>query len=250
VLDHSFGRREGPAIALAQVKEALDGLRTAVFQVTEEEMRGSPPRLVTETTRVFVTKSAWRWESADGTVGITDLKTAKEIILYPAKNKALVTQVKNSSNPFDSLLQGIATMLGRSMTDPGAAPSVTLYAQPTYLVDHLEEREVDGKRAVGLLCRGGLEETTIWADPVTKLPVRVETVHSPSPSRGIAGEQLTMHDFEFNKELEASLFSTEPPAGYEVEVQEKPPAAGGKAKAAGEGGKPTEEGKAKVKEGK
>jgi hypothetical protein len=66
VLQLSFGRREGPAIALAQVKEALDGVRTAVFQLTEEEMRGSPPRLVNETTRVFVTKGAWRWESADG----------------------------------------------------------------------------------------------------------------------------------------------------------------------------------------
>jgi outer membrane lipoprotein-sorting protein len=148
-------------------------------------------------------------------------------VKYGTKRKAVVQQPKDkdSIHPLDYLRKAIASMLDRAKTPSGPDPSVKLYGEKTYLVDNLGEREVDGKKAVGLLCRGGREETTIWADPATALPVRVETVISPPPSTNMRPERITMHDFEFNKELEVSLFSTEPPAGYEVEMSKLAPEA-------------------------
>ena len=52
---------------------------------------------------------------------------------------------------------------------------------------------------------------SVWGDPKTGLPVRIEMTMEIMPNL-----KVTMSDFEFNVDMDESLFSVEPPAGYEV----------------------------------
>jgi hypothetical protein len=57
---------------------------------------------------------------------------------------------------------------------------------------------------------------SLWGDPKTGLPVRIEATVAMMPNA-----KITMSDFEFNVAMDESLFSVEPPAGYKVtEVQD------------------------------
>ena len=51
----------------------------------------------------------------------------------------------------------------------------------------------------------------LWGDPKTGLPVRLEM------TAGMDGStKVTASDFVFNADMDESLFSVEPPAGYTV----------------------------------
>ncbi len=51
---------------------------------------------------------------------------------------------------------------------------------------------------------------SLWGDPESGLPIRVE-MNARSAGKEV---QITMSDFVFNVDLDESLFSVEPPAGY------------------------------------
>ncbi len=87
--------------------------------------------------------------------------------------------------------------------------------KPDVKRESLGEKEVDGHRAVGWRLSGpGLHEpgvtATIWGDPKTGLPIRVESFYA------LTGQKSTMSDCTLNPDLDESLFSLEPPAGYKV----------------------------------
>jgi len=91
--------------------------------------------------------------------------------------------------------------------------------KPNVRRESLGEKEVDGRRAVGWRLSGpGLHEpgatATIWGDPQTGLPIRIESYSA------LDGVKCTLSDFEFNADLDESLFSIEPPTGYTVQTVE------------------------------
>ena len=79
-----------------------------------------------------------------------------------------------------------------------------------------------GEKAIGTVqARGYLVkklgfEMTIWVDPGTRLPVRIE-----SSDRSFGKEiRMALTDFEIDPVLDDALFSVEPPAGYALRKQE------------------------------
>jgi outer membrane lipoprotein-sorting protein len=89
--------------------------------------------------------------------------------------------------------------------------------KPDVRRESLGEKEVEGRRAVGWRLSGpGLQEpgltATIWGDPQTGLPIRLESYYA------LHDQKSTCSDFVFNVDLDASLFSLEPPAGYTVQT--------------------------------
>jgi outer membrane lipoprotein-sorting protein len=89
--------------------------------------------------------------------------------------------------------------------------------KPDVKRESLGEQEVDGRRAVGWRVSGpGLHQpgvtVTIWGDPQTGLPIRLESFSA------LEGVKCTLSDFAFNVDLDESLFSIEPPAGYTVQT--------------------------------
>jgi hypothetical protein len=77
-------------------------------------------------------------------------------------------------------------------------------------VEQLGERVIDGQKAVGFVGKGQNEAVTIWADPQTALPIRIEAQIGQEFS-------FTMKNFEFNADVDESLVSMDVPDGYTLE---------------------------------
>lgn len=77
-------------------------------------------------------------------------------------------------------------------------------------VEELGEQVIDGQKAIGFVGRGQNEEVTIWADPETALPIRIEAQIGQEFS-------FTMKNFEFDAAVDESLVSMEVPDGYALQ---------------------------------
>jgi hypothetical protein len=74
------------------------------------------------------------------------------------------------------------------------------------------EKEINGKQATGFRFDSPSAMITLWGDPATGYPVRIETVWSGTPR-----SEVVMADFEINVDLKESLFDLTPPADYKVQ---------------------------------
>ncbi|MBM4104321.1 MAG: hypothetical protein FJ263_09810 [Planctomycetes bacterium] len=77
----------------------------------------------------------------------------------------------------------------------------------------LGEKTIEGKTTTGFHCPDPINDFTIWADTRTHLPVYVELVQP--------GRTIIMSEFQYPDNFDPSLFSTEPPAGYELKVRKE-----------------------------
>jgi len=77
-------------------------------------------------------------------------------------------------------------------------------------VEQLDEQVIDGQKAVVFVGKGRNEAVTIWADPETALPIRIEAQIGQEFS-------FTMKNFEFNADVDESLVSMNVPDGYTLE---------------------------------
>ncbi|TSA54762.1 MAG: hypothetical protein D4R45_03515 [Planctomycetaceae bacterium] len=77
-------------------------------------------------------------------------------------------------------------------------------------VKELGEKVIDGRKAIGFVGKGQNEAVTIWADPETALPIRIEAQ---------LGQEFafTMKNFEFDADVDESLVSMDVPDGYTLE---------------------------------
>jgi len=92
-----------------------------------------------------------------------------------------------------------------------------LRALPNQADEALGQKPIDGRTLEGYRVRETDMTTTVWVDPKTGEPVRVEMEFPAAP-----GMNMVLSDFRFDVQLDDSLFSLEPPAGYEpmgVELQ-------------------------------
>ena len=75
--------------------------------------------------------------------------------------------------------------------------------------EEVGEKEIDGRPVKGYRVSQGEHTTTLWVDATTAVPVEIEMKGALG-----SGSVLEMSDFEFDKEVEESLFSQEVPPGY------------------------------------
>ncbi|MHC4403204.1 MAG: hypothetical protein ACYTG0_26380 [Planctomycetota bacterium] len=100
---------------------------------------------------------------------------------------------------------GILGYYRKLLTDPGYKPQVKR--------EMLGESDIDGRRVVGHRIIKPGQVTRIWVDPQSLLPVQIEKKSRMEPPNEIRIES----GFVFNVDLDESLFSVEPPAGYTVD---------------------------------
>lgn len=202
-------------IAFAEVAKALDNLRTATFDETTEVKNPLNGKTTTFTSKsFFLAPSHQRCEGTMSTeadqdkvhsIMILDMQTMKGLTLLPKQELAVaidVGQVKKPpegpSNMFEMVRQ-----LVREGIDAGGAK-----------VESLGKQEIDGRVVVGFRTHSNMIDMTLWADPQTARPVRIE-IDSPSYN-----SQSVMSNFRYDMELAPSLFSLEPPPGYTVKNME------------------------------
>lgn len=76
-------------------------------------------------------------------------------------------------------------------------------------IEKLGERLIDGHKAIGFSAKGANEEVTIWADPKTACPIRVELR---------VGQMFAiLKNFELNAPVDEALVSMDVPPGYSLQ---------------------------------
>jgi hypothetical protein len=87
-----------------------------------------------------------------------------------------------------------------------------LQESPHFEVEELGTHEIDGQEAVGFLARHPKAEVTIWADPETALPVRIEQVSGQM--------KIICKNVKFDVPMDESQFSMDVPDGYKLQQVE------------------------------
>jgi hypothetical protein len=129
----------------------------------------------------------------------------KQATVFKLKNLPADAKQKMQMNQFQAIREG----LQKAVADPDAE------------VESLGVKKLDGRTVVGFRFKQHLMPTTLWADPRTKLPVRIEATMAGPPQT-----EVIMTNYEFNVDLDKSLFSVVVPDGYkvmELDVDASPP---------------------------
>lgn len=177
-------------VVFAEVVEAINGTRTFTAVVDmgalANNTAGIPPKA-----KISVKDTRMRIEATDSVL-IIDQQTGQMLQLVPSKHQA-----STYKQQFEKRLD-LYGMLRDFHT--GSEES-------------LGEKEIDGHKTQGFRTSPQSmpgETLILWVDPVTRLPVQVET------------GPYTMTDLHFDVPLEDALFDTNVPAGYNLAAAEKP----------------------------
>jgi outer membrane lipoprotein-sorting protein len=191
------------SLAFADMVKAFSGVRTARFTMTAKIKDG----LTQHSKGLFMAPARERVETkmseSASMIMVFDMEEKQSVSLIPNQKVAIVYDLENA--PEDAESPGTFDKLRKQFQRAQHGEENT---------ESLGERTIDGRTTVGFRIVDGRIETKIWADPKTELPVRVETT--------IGGEQkmhLVMENFEYDVELDESLFDTTPPEGYTVRKQ-------------------------------
>ncbi len=182
----------GPGLAFADVVERLNEVQSATFRFTVQ-VPGQPEAtgrgFILEPGRV---RCEWDTGLAEGLVQILNPVLGKNI--------AVLTKTKKVTVNHDGATPASVNFLTalRRMTDKATGS--------------LDDREIDGRVATGFRIDDGSLVVSIWADRESGLPLLIQYRGIPPHGGG-----MTWSDFEYNVDLDESLFDFEPPPDYTVE---------------------------------
>ncbi len=184
----------GSRLAFADVLEQLREFRPYACTFTIE--RHGKRIYSKDTMRDSLTRR--REVMEDGSIQVVDLglNPIRILTLYPEK-KLAIERVYTDSVP---------------MQDPDLLAIISGIQEGE--AEDLGFKEIDGKRSQGFHRPDENNDFTIWVDPETGLPLQVDLLHVKKDQR------IIMTNFDFETPLDASLFSTAAPEGYEVRAAE------------------------------
>ncbi len=187
---------DSSGVAWAEVSQHILNAKTAVLDIIigDEEAGGPVIHDQIKGSRIRRTIS-----NMEDEVCIIDLEAWRILSLTVSKKKAAYIDLKglpSMPNYMDTLRNLISE----------------LQEKPDFEVEELGKQEIDGQEAVGFLARHPKVELTIWADPETALPVRIEQT----------GGQMKVicKNVKFDVPMDESLFSMEVPEGYTLQEAE------------------------------
>ena len=184
-------------VTFAEVIQPILNAQTAILDsiVGEEDAGGPVIHDMIMGSRIRRTLS-----SVKSSVSIIDLEAGRILSLDSKKKEAAYIDLKGlpSMPNYMEILRNVITELQDS---------------PGFVVEELGEQEIQGRRVIGFRATHPKVEVTIWADPETALPVRIEQV----------GGQMKVicKNLMFDVPMDESLFSMDVPEGYtqqEVEL--------------------------------
>lgn len=197
----------GTTAAFADFIQPILDAKSAKFTM-DYQVEGQPPQNFQVT---FLEPNHLRQDLPGGVVNISDFDQAKMVSLDPKHKRMTVMTLANL--PKEKLPQNFFAQLQSQLLDAREKPSAAR--------EPLGEKEIDGHRVVGYRVTNPAQVLTVWGDPATGLPVRIE-----SDTKLIPKVKTVWTHFEFNIPVKASLFSMMPPAGYtvvDVPVDVSPP---------------------------
>jgi hypothetical protein len=129
-------------------------------------------------------------------------------ILDPDSGKLLVLDAESQTAMYVDIegmvaagtrnyIAGIRELIERVQNDQGS-------------VEKLGEQVIDGQKAIGFAASGPGEEITIWADPETALPIRIELRIGQEPAS-------ILKNFELGTTVDGALVSMDKPDDYRLQ---------------------------------
>jgi len=182
-------------IAWADVVRPILTARTVAFNIIEVEGENIP---ITKVMNMGTQRVRGEVLSPDGktvqVILITDYDTSRMLELIPKQKTAVLIDLKDMQEKPDNVLETMRNLITELQNDPNVS------------VEPLGEKEIDGQIAKGFRAVGPDVELTIWAEPETALPIRMEQKWRQM--------QFVCTDFQFDIEMDESLFRMEIPEGY------------------------------------
>jgi outer membrane lipoprotein-sorting protein len=185
------------ARAVTQIIDAVVSARSARFHAdVQVEMQPKQSFKM-----MFLAPARYRMEAGQY-VNISDFEAAKMLSLIPAQKQAVVFNLKNAPKDkgADNHFENLRRLL-REQRDK----------LPAY--ERLGEKTIDGRKAAGFRLDSAMGSVTLWGDPKTGQPIRIDNVYS-----GVPKTEVVMTQFEMNVELPADLFAMQVPEGYKVQA--------------------------------
>jgi outer membrane lipoprotein-sorting protein len=145
-----------------------------------------------------------REESPDGQIRIIDLSKRRSITIDPNAQRAVVLREVNVVRTYkqERFLDKIREYIERIRTNPLSTDR------------YLGVQKIDGRTAEGYEMRKPTQVQTLWVDVESGLLTQMEIAAPDDP-----GCSLVMRNFRFEVESHESLFSVEPPQGYDVSYE-------------------------------
>jgi outer membrane lipoprotein-sorting protein len=201
-------RESSANVTLAEVQATVGRTRTLTCTMTDQ--RSAPDKNESELHRLLTLgPSLVRIENADRTYTITDFEHRKSLLVDPRHKSARI--LEGMAGPTNLQAFDFYRLFRTIAADP---------------LKTLPPREIAGKPAVGFVVRhpllggdlpktdGPAPEVTVWVDPQTKLPLRIEM----TAREGSVTVSEVFSEIAFDRPLDPALFDLNPPAGYRVET--------------------------------
>lgn len=183
------------SVVWADVVQPILTARTVVFNVIGVEGENVP---VTRIMNMDTQRVRSEVLSSDGktvqVIGIIDYDTLQMLQLIPKQKRAVLINLKDMPEKPENVLEEIRNIITGLQNDPDVS------------VESLGEKEIDGRNAQGFRARGPDGELTVWADTQSNLPIRMEQQWRQM--------QFVCTDFQFDVEIDETLFSMEIPEDY------------------------------------
>lgn len=177
--------------AYAKVVAEIRNARTLVYTLITQSNTGNGETIKTD--MAFKEPGHLRTSTIDGYIAIVDATTGKMISIVPGQGYTL-GDIKNMANT----------------GGPGPFESIeSMKKLPDKADNSLGEKEIDGVNCDGFQVTQGDLTTLVWIDTKTGEVVQVEQKFASAP-----GMNRIIKNIKFDVDLDDSLFSLEPPAGY------------------------------------
>ena len=182
-------------VTFAEVIEPIFNAKTAILDIIIGQ-EGQGPVIHDQIKGSLIRRTM---SNIDDVVSIIDLENARILTLTLSKKEAAYIDLKglpSMPNYMDTLRNVISE----------------LQDTPHFVVEELGEQEIDGQRVIGFRAKHPKVEITIWADPETALPVRIEQIQGQM--------QVICKNLKFDVPMDESLFSMDVPEGYTLQQVE------------------------------
>jgi len=135
----------------------------------------------------------------EGIVAIIDLESGRILQLEIDKKAATYIDLKDWPS-MPSYMESLRNVINK------------LQENPDFEVEELGIRQIDGRDLIGFRAEHPKIGITIWADPETALPVRIEQIEGQM--------KVICKDLQFDVPMDEELFSMDVPEGYSMQQTE------------------------------
>ena len=177
-------------VTFADVIKPILNAKTAVLDIIVGDEEAGGPVIHDEIKGPRIRRTMSTMEDV---VSIIDLETSRILTLTISKKEAAYVDLKGlpSMPNYMEILRNLIKGLQEN---------------PHFEVEELGTQEIDGQEAIGFSARHPKAEITIWANPETALPIRIEQVSGQM--------KIICKNVKFDVQMDESLFSMDVPEGY------------------------------------